>query len=59
MEPVGCRGIGWEGWSEGRREGEVGTIILPKDGGTHPAPGDAVVQLEIVRKLVAVLPPNS
>ena len=33
---------------EGPREGEVGAVILPKDGGTHPAPADAMVQLEVL-----------
>lgn len=37
-----------DGAREGGREGEVGTITFPKDGGTHPTPGDAVVQLEIL-----------
>lgn len=33
---------------EGRREGDVGAMILPRDGRTDPAPADAAVQLEVL-----------
>lgn len=32
---------------EGRREGEVEAVVLARDGGTHPAPAGAVIQLKV------------
>jgi len=49
LEPVSCRGEGWDGGREGGpKAGRGGGSDTAKGWGTHPAPADTMVQLKVL-----------